>query len=294
MNDISPHSGPGTGTEPMLGTGCRAETAHTFAVHGTRLHYWTAGTATAPLVVLTHGAGADHRMFDPQIPALLAAGYRTLRWDVHHHGLSTSRTRRFRIADAADDLRALLTTCPEPWPVVLLGQSIGGYIAQEYLRRHPEDVAALVVIGSTSSTLPVTRGERARLALSLPLLRLMPYDRLADRMADAAAWTPQARAHLREAFRRMGRRAFLTVWEGVTRTLTEDPEYRIDKPQLLLYGEYDGVGTVKASMQRWNRRDPHSELRVLPDAGHVANLDAPVMVNQMIVDFLSGLKTHAG
>lgn len=285
MNDTSPASGPGTGSG--------AETAHTLTRDGVCLHYWTAGPPTGPLVALTHGAGADHRMFDPQIPALLAAGYRTLRWDVRHHGLSTSRTRRFRVPDAADDLQALLATCPEPRPVVLLGQSIGGNIAQEYLRRHPDDVAALIVIGSTSNTLPVTRGERAQLALSRPLLRLMPYRALADRMAAASARTPEARAHLREVFLRMGRRTFLTVWEGMTRTLTEDPDYLIDRPQLLLRGAYDTTGNIRTAMERWNRRDPNSELWVLPDAGHVANLDRPDLVNRMIVDFLSGLRTHA-
>ncbi|WP_234376985.1 alpha/beta fold hydrolase [Streptomyces sp. TP-A0356] len=285
MNDVSP--------PPRPGTGLRAEVPHTLTRDGACLHYWTAGPPTAPLVALTHGAGADHRMFDPQIPALLAAGYRTLRWDVRHHGLSVCRNRRFRVLDAADDLRALLETCPGPWPVVLLGQSIGGNIAQEYLRRRPDDVAALVVIGSTSNTLPVSRAQRAQLALSRPLLRMLPYRRLAARMAVASARTPEARAHLREVFLRMGRRGFLTVWEGMTRTLTQDPDYLIDRPQLLLCGQYDSTGNVRSAMERWNRRDPRSGLRVLPDAGHVANLDRPDLVNRMIVDFLSGLRTHA-
>ncbi|MBK3590182.1 alpha/beta fold hydrolase, partial [Streptomyces sp. MBT57] len=166
------------------------ETAHSVDVSGARLHYWTAGGADRPAVALTHGAGADHRMFDPQIPALVGAGYRTLRWDVRYHGASASSTGRFRTGYAARDLGAVLDAADVRRPVVLLGQSMGGNIAQEYLRRRPEEVAALVVIGSTSSTLPITRGERRRLAFSRTLMRLLPYRRLTRWMARSSAEDP--------------------------------------------------------------------------------------------------------
>ncbi|NEE45963.1 alpha/beta fold hydrolase, partial [Streptomyces sp. SID8455] len=105
------------------GTGVE-ETAHSVDVSGARLHYWTAGGADRPAVALTHGAGADHRMFDPQIPALVGAGYRTLRWDVRYHGASASSTGRFRTGYAARDLGAVLDAADVRRPVVLLGQSM--------------------------------------------------------------------------------------------------------------------------------------------------------------------------
>ncbi|MFJ1785784.1 alpha/beta fold hydrolase [Streptomyces anulatus] len=276
-----------TGPDSPTVTGARVEeTAHSIDVSGARLHYWTAGAADRPGIALTHGAGADHRMFDPQIPALVGAGYRTLRWDVRYHGASVSGTGRFRTVYAARDLAALLDAAGMPRPVVLLGQSMGGNIAQEYLRRRPDEVAALVVIGSTSNTLPITRAERRGLAFSRAFMRLMPYRRLTRSMARASAEDPGARTYLRETFLANGRRSFLTTWDGMTRAIDPSPDYRVEKPELLLCGEHDGTGNIRSAMERWSERDPHSEFHVIPGAGHVANLDRPDEVNRLTVAFL--------
>lgn len=199
------------------------EREHSTEVSGARLHYWTAGPADGPGIALTHGAGADHRMFDPQIPALVEAGFRTLRWDVRYHGASASRTGRFRTVYAADDLAAVLDAAGMDRPLALLGQSMGGNISQEFLRRRPDEVTALVVIGSTSSTLPVTRRERRGLVLSRTLMRLVPYRRLTRSMAVASAEDAGAREYLREVFAANGRRAFLTTWDGMTRAIDPSP-----------------------------------------------------------------------
>ncbi|MEU6608621.1 alpha/beta hydrolase [Streptomyces shenzhenensis] len=276
-----------TGPDSRTDAGTQVEeAAHSVDISGARLHYWTAGAADRPTVVLTHGAGADHRMFDPQIPALVSAGYRTLRWDVRYHGASVSGTGRFRTRYAAQDLATLLDTAEVRRPVVLLGQSMGGNISQEYLRQRPEEVAALVVIGSTSNTLPITRGERRRLALSRTLMRLLPYRCLSRRMAQASAEDPGTQEYLRETFEANGRRSFLTTWDGMTRTVDPSPGYRIEEPELLICGEHDKTGNVRSAMEQWSERDPNSEFRLIPGAGHVANLDRPDEVNRLTVAFL--------
>jgi pimeloyl-ACP methyl ester carboxylesterase len=52
---------------------------------GCTLHYWLAGPKDRPLVVLTHGATMDHRMFVAQVAAL-APHHRVLTWDVRGRG----------------------------------------------------------------------------------------------------------------------------------------------------------------------------------------------------------------
>src|SRR4051794_3494653 len=57
------------------------------------LAYLDAGSG--PAVVLLHGGGLDHRMWDDQVPAM-AAEFRVLAVDARGHGWSSTPTRPFR------------------------------------------------------------------------------------------------------------------------------------------------------------------------------------------------------
>src|SRR5690606_24939643 len=91
-----------------------------------------------PAVVLTHGAGMDHTMFDAQFDALTDGGYRVLTWDLRGHGASTlAPGTRFRADDALGDLEALLRECLVD-RAVMVGHSLGGNLAQAFVRAHPQ------------------------------------------------------------------------------------------------------------------------------------------------------------
>jgi pimeloyl-ACP methyl ester carboxylesterase len=64
--------------------------------------------------------------------------------DHHGHGRGPRRERRFRIEDSADDQAALLDALGIE-EVVVCGYSLGGPVALELARRHPERVAGLVL-----------------------------------------------------------------------------------------------------------------------------------------------------
>src|SRR5688572_23539635 len=123
---------------------------------GAALHYWLTGPDRAPLIVLTHGAGADHHMFDPQVP-VLARHHRVLTWDVRLHGASRPNAGPFTLALVLDDLLALLDHVGAgQTPIIALGQSMGGNVAQELAFRHPVRVRALVLIGCACNTWPLS------------------------------------------------------------------------------------------------------------------------------------------
>src|SRR4051812_17737082 len=74
---------------------------------GCPLHYWIAGDASRPLLLLTHGAGIDHDLFRNNVDAL-AERYRVLTWDVRGHGLSQPMGAPFTIPTVLDDMIAIL------------------------------------------------------------------------------------------------------------------------------------------------------------------------------------------
>lgn len=97
-----------------------------------------------PPVLLLHGwmVSADVN-WAPVYEPLVQAGYRVLAVDHRGHGRGPRMAEPFRLADCADDAGALLAElgCE---PVVAVGYSMGGPIAQLLARRHRERVRALI------------------------------------------------------------------------------------------------------------------------------------------------------
>ena len=263
-------------------------TEHVVARAGSSVHAWTAGPADGPLVVLSHGASMDHRMFDDQVGPLAGAGYRVLTWDIRGHGRSRPIGRvPMSVADMADDLVALLDHLDVRGPVCVGGQSLGGVIAQELVYRAPERVAVLVIIGTTCITLPIPRWEQWALRSSLWWFRFWPWDHLKHVIATTTADRPPVRAYARDAVDAIPKADFLQIWRGVTRSLRPEPGYRIEVPLLLTHGALDRTGDIVRTAPAWAARDPYCRHVVIPLAGHNANQDNPEFFNRVLLDFLA-------
>lgn len=238
-------------------------------------------------VVLTHGAGMDHSMFDAQVEALVAGGYRVIVWDMRGHGESTLGAGvRFRAADALDDLAAVVRECGVD-DVVLVGHSLGGNVAQAYVREHGDGVAGLIVLDSAWNTGPLSGGERFALRLAAPSLAMIPGRMLPGMMARASAVTPSAIARTEEVFARMPKRVFLDVWRATVSLVEPDPGYRTPVPLALVRGARDRTGNIATAMPRWAAAEGIDE-RVIADAGHVVTWDAPEATSAALLDILAG------
>ena len=117
-----------------------------------------AGPPGAPTVVLLHGWIATAALnwvlaFEP-----LARHFRIVAPDLRGHGRGIRSRRRFRLADCADDVAHLLDELGVE-EAIMVGYSMGGSVAQLMWRRHPEQVAGLV-LGATGTEF--VRGNRQR------------------------------------------------------------------------------------------------------------------------------------
>jgi pimeloyl-ACP methyl ester carboxylesterase len=101
------------------------------------------GPAGAPTVLLLHGwiASGGLNWFTSFEP--LSHRHPVLAPDLRGHGRGIRSSRRFRLADCADDVACLLEQLGTG-PVIAVGYSMGGPVAQLLWRRHPELVAGLV------------------------------------------------------------------------------------------------------------------------------------------------------
>jgi pimeloyl-ACP methyl ester carboxylesterase len=124
--------------EPPLPLGRRVELPD----RGTTFVRTIAGPAGAPTVVLLHGwiASGGLNWFNAFEP--LSAHYNVIAPDLRGHGRGIRTRRRFRLADCADDVAALLDEL-DSGPVIAVGYSMGGPVAQLLWHRHPRLVEGL-------------------------------------------------------------------------------------------------------------------------------------------------------
>lgn len=125
--------------EPRLPMGQRID----LPGRGTTFARTLDGPPGAPTVVLLHGWIASGGLNWFNAFDSLSERYSVIAPDLRGHGRGLRSRRRFRLADCADDVAGLLHELGTG-PVIAVGYSMGGPVAQLLWRRHPELVAGLV------------------------------------------------------------------------------------------------------------------------------------------------------
>ncbi len=98
---------------------------------------------TKPTLVLIHGWGLNHAIWQPVADAL-AADYQVLALDLPGYGLATLYPEPYSLEAITDQLAALI-----PAQSFVLGWSLGGLVATMLALRHPGKVQSLALVASS-------------------------------------------------------------------------------------------------------------------------------------------------
>ncbi|WP_243336927.1 alpha/beta fold hydrolase [Anaeromyxobacter soli] len=271
---------------------------------GTRLH-WTSTGAGGPPVVLTDGIGCAGYVWRALEPAL-ARERRVLHWNYRAHGRSAAPEdpERMTMDDCVSDLVAVLDAAGEE-RAVLAGHSMGVQVALELQRRHPERVAALVLLCGAPGNLLDTFHDSAVLRYAFPyakqlVLRYPDVARLAFRtivptdLALGYAMTFEVdgtRVRRADLVRYLDELAEVDPTLFV-RLLSSAAEHdasphlpNVAAPTLVVAGERDSFTPMRLS-EAIHRAVPGSELVVVPGGTHVAPLEEPELVAERTLAFL--------
>jgi pimeloyl-ACP methyl ester carboxylesterase len=247
------------------------------------------------VVVLLHGVGGSRESFSDAMSgtgrALAEAGLCAVALDLPGYGQSPT----FEPYDIGGMAALVLETM---WSlqrhcaarVALVGHSMGGMVAQELVVTAPQQIDALVLMATSPA---FGRADGAWQAEYLAQ-RLAPLDAgqgmsriapgLCKGMASAnATHDVVARAALlMAAVPEATYRSALHAIVGFDRraALAE-----IDVPTLCLAGE-DDRNAPPHVMQHMAERIPRAQYRCLPGVGHLAHMEAPALVNPVLVEFL--------
>ena len=117
------------------------------AVNGVELHYEVAGEGRP--IVLVHGNGEDHHLFDVTVKQLTAAGYQVYTPDSRGHGLNKPLPE-YHYADMAEDMYQFIRKLKLEKPA-FYGFSDGGIIGLLLILSHPDCLSALAISGTNLS-----------------------------------------------------------------------------------------------------------------------------------------------
>ena len=258
------------------------------AAHGD-IHYFVSRCgADKPWLIFLPGLSADHTLFDKQT-AFFADKANCLVWDAPAHGMSRPFPLCFTMRDLGAYLHAILETEHIHDPIIV-GQSLGGYIAQAYLALYPGEVAGFISVDSC----PLSRKyystwELALLKRTYGMYMSIPWKLLLAWGIAGTSTTAYGRSIMRTSWGSYSKKDFCLLADHGYRLLAEaveeQSEYPIACPTLLLCGTKDGAGSAKSYNRRWTRQDGHP-LVWIKGAGHNANTDAPNEVNRLIEEFL--------
>jgi non-heme chloroperoxidase len=148
---------------------------------GTRLFYTDTGGTDTPMVFVS-SAWLSSRMWEYQVPYMLAGGLRCVTYDRRGHGRSDWPFSGYDYDTVADDLAALLTHL-DLRNVTLVAHSAGGGDAVRYLTRHGAGRIARLALVSALAPFPMQTTDNPN---AVPRT-LMEAD-LAARTADRPKW----------------------------------------------------------------------------------------------------------
>jgi pimeloyl-ACP methyl ester carboxylesterase len=275
----------------------------TIEVNGLRVAYERVGKG--PPLVLLHGyVGDGPSTWRSQLDAL-SDEFTVVAWDAPGAGRSADPPESFGMAGYADCLTAFVERLGFAAPHVV-GLSFGGALALALCHRHPSLPATLTLASAYAGwagSLPAEAAEQ-RLEQALVLADLSAEELVATLLPTMfSAATPQSSV---EAFG-AALRAFHPIgFRAMARASAEDLRDalpHIAVPTLLIYGDNDvrviygdndvrviyGDNDVRAPLsvaEHLEAAIADAALIVLPDVGHVCNIEAPEAFNSAVRSFL--------
>jgi pimeloyl-ACP methyl ester carboxylesterase len=249
---------------------------------GARIWYSDTGGSGAPVVFL-HAATGSSKVWEHQIPAFTASGFRVVTYDRRGFGSTVIDPAGIQPGTGADDLIALVDLLRVD-RFHIVGTAAGGIVALDFAISFPQRLRSLVLansIGGVQDPEYLALGNRLRPA---PQFNAMP--------PEFRELGPSYRAANPEGTER---------WKGLERTnrspgpplpaqtmrsrMTFSSLEGIELPTLLLTGDAD-LYAPPAVLRLFAARIKNSESVVVPEAGHSAYWEQPEIFNRTVLAFI--------
>lgn len=265
----------------------------TITIKNKKLHYVEAGQGFP--IIFAHSFLWDQRMWQAQFEEL-AQSYRCISIDMWAHGQSdTVEGPVYTIEQLAEDYWVALRTLGIE-ECAFFGLSVGGMIGAHLALHHPGCIKILCLADTYLGAEP----EPSRSGYTALLNKITADASFTEEMIETIVpffFAPQSfetKPEIIDAFREdLAKRptemlaGIIALGRGilVERNSILDQFPNIQTPTLVMVGEHDGP-RPPAESREMAELLPNARLVVVPDAGHIASVEQPEFVSNVLTSYL--------
>jgi pimeloyl-ACP methyl ester carboxylesterase len=270
---------------------------NTSRAQSVRLHIEDSRGSGRP-VVLIHGWPLSAQAWEPQVPALLAAGYRVIAYDRRGFGRSEKPQTHYDYDLLAEDLKQVLDEC-ELQNATLVGFSMGGGEVARYIARYGESRLHSVVLAASVTPFLMHTADNPEGPLQPEAAQkskdALEHDRnsffdhfITDFFSAGGVLqvSESQRAAAIALCQQSDPHAALACMDAFGKTDFREDLTQVKVPTLVIHGDADGIVPIAGSGERTHRAVPHSQMVRIVGAPHGMSVSHTQAFNEALLAFL--------
>jgi pimeloyl-ACP methyl ester carboxylesterase len=251
--------------------------------HDYEVAYRVAGDPKNPCIVCLHPAFGDHRVFDEQFDAF-SDRYFMIAPDMLGHGQTQPRSTSDMLDKVPEQIRLIMDQYHVD-KAHLLGVSLGSLVVQAFGHQYGERTASVTAVGGYSihkNNISLQKAQNKEIG-SWILKLLFNMDGFRQYIARQATYSEAAYLRMYEYSQAYTRKSLMYM-QGMGKLFVDMSE-AVDYPLLIVYGDHD-LQIALDHGKEWAQIEPNAKLEIIPGAGHCANMEKPMIFNEVFESFL--------
>jgi pimeloyl-ACP methyl ester carboxylesterase len=249
---------------------------------GVRIWYTDTEGAGVP-IVLMHAATGSSRVWEHQIPALTAAGYRVIAYDRLGWGRSVLASKDTKPGSAAKDLQALMDYLHVD-RFHLVATAAGGSVSLDYAVSFPQRIRSLVISNGALGGVQDEQYQELTQRIRSPQLDALPPE-LRELGPSYRATNPEGMRRWVELERMSRPDGPPAPQQPTENRITVSVLQMLNVPVLFITGDAD-LSAPPPLVRFVAGKIQNSESRIIPEAGHSAYWEQPEIFNRAVLEFI--------
>ena len=243
------------------------------------------------LIIFIHGIGGNKENWHDNFE-VLSKNYNVAALDLRGYGESEDFEGPMNFFDVADDIFNLISYLGKK-KCHIVGLSMGAQIALYFYKKYPSLTKSIVLVDAPLGFQDFTESEREKFislrrkpiedGTNLKIMAISIANTLIGKKSNKSAYDK-----LVKSMEKLHRKTYLKAIDTFVNSTHYNVFPIIDIPVLVVVGELDNLTPVPMAKEI-SAKIEGSILEVIPNAGHLTNIENPNKFNKVVLSFLSNL-----